>query len=617
MKQMTAILLIIVSIPLVLGVALPRGRVHAPDTASALDAAVPNSVVRAAPPSRLDYLRPGPASTPAPPPGSVTRLTNDPAQDSEAVWSSDGERIAFISNRDGDFDIYVMDADGGNLGRLTNDTFNNGGPTWGPDDWYMAFHSDHEGDGTDEIYTMNSDGSNQAMMPGSAGDNGYPAWSPDGWHIAFHSNRDGNWEIYVATYDGSEITRLTNDPAHDFSPTWSPDGKKLVFTSNRGGSYDLYVVDSDGQNLTRLTTDDTTDEVQPAWSASGWKIAFGLKQGDTRQIYAMNADGTGQVKLTDGPYDTMPDWSPDDSRLAFTHREDTNGDGVVNVQDAGDIYVFEAPLAWLAPFEGRPLEEMKAEALDLARRSWQKISLYLPPMFMSAGSGSRGDYLKATELLTQVLQQNPHDAEALAYRGWSLSTAGHVHKGFADCDRANELDPSQAWSLRCRSQAYWQLSLDYTDYAGLALADAGQAIELAPSDAVLYRWRSYLYMLSSSTGIDMDRSTAFTLAEADLSQALTLEPQNGEGYFLRAVFYAYHPDNDRSQAWLDTTVNACRETLNTGWYPSDSPNHWALQTCLESNGNYLAEGLGGGGEESTPEPLPMRPPRPTFTPTPE
>ncbi len=614
MKQRTVTLLIIVSIPLVLGVALPRAGVHAPDTAFALDVAAPHSVVRAAPPGRVDHLRPGPYSTPPPPPGSVTRLTSDPAQDSEAAWSSDGKRIAFTSNRDGDFDIYVMDAEGGNLGQLTNDTFNNGAPTWSPGDWYMAFHSDRQGDGTDKLYTMNSDGSNQAMLPGSAGDNGYPTWSPDWSHLAFHSNRDGNWEIYVARYDGSEIARLTNDPAHDFNPTWSPDGKKLAFTSNRGGSYDLYIIDVETQDLVRLTADDTTDEVQPTWSASGWKIAFSLKQDGTRQIHVMNADGTGQVRLTDGPYDTVPAWSPDDSRLAFTRRQDTNGDGVVDANDTGDIYVFEAPLAWLAQFEGRPPAEMKAEALDLARRSWRKISLYLPPMFMIAGLQSRGDYLKATELLTQVLQQNPNDAEALAYRGWALITAGRVHEGFADCDRANELDPSQAWSLRCRSQAYWQFSPDYPNYFGLALTDAGQALELAPSQAALYRWRSYLYLLSRLPDVKDQRAT-FALAEADLVQAFALEPQNGEGYFLRAVFYANHPDNDRSQGWLDATVDACQETLNTGWYPSDSPNYWALQTCLESNGHYLAEGLGGGGEEATPEPLPMRPPRPTFTPT--
>ncbi len=598
MKQMSVILLMIVSIPLVLGVALP----HAPDPASALEVAVPASVGRAA------HLRPAPASTP--PPGSVFRLTSDPAQDSEAAWSSDGKRVAFTSNRDGDFDIYVVDADGGNLGRLTDDTFNNGGPTWGLDDWYVAFHSDRAGDGTDKVYIMDLYDNSQAMLPGSAGDNGYPAWSPDGWHVAFHSNRDGNWEIYMATYDGSETTRLTHDPAHDFSPKWSPDGKKLVFTSNRGASFDLYVLDVESQNLTRLTTDDTTDEVQPAWSASGWKIAFVLKQGQTRQIYAMNAEGAGQVRLSDGPYDTIPAWSPDDSRLAFTRRQDSNGDGVVDANDAGDIYVLEAPLAWLAPFEGRRPEEMKAEALDLAQRSWRKISLYLPPMFMVAGLQAGGDYLKAAELLTQVLQHNPNDAEALTYRGWSLATAGHIHQGFADCDRANELDPSRAWSLRCRSQAYWQLSPDYPDYVGLALADASQALELAPGEAALYRWRSYLYMLSSATGID----PAFTLAEADLSQALTLEPQNGEGYFLRAVFYMHHPGNDRSPTWLEATVDACQDTLNIGWYPSDSPNYWALQNCLESNGHYFAEGMGGGGEEATPEPLPMRPPRPTFTP---
>ncbi|MEE8369222.1 MAG: hypothetical protein V3S00_00470, partial [Dehalococcoidia bacterium] len=99
----------------------------------------------------------------------------------------------------------------------------------------IAFVSDR--DGNLEIYAMNADGSGQTNLTGGSD----PAWSPDGSRIAFTSDRDGNGEIYSMEADGSGLTRLTNNPAFDGASAWSPDGSRIAFTSRRDGNLEVYV----------------------------------------------------------------------------------------------------------------------------------------------------------------------------------------------------------------------------------------------------------------------------------------------------------------------------------------------------------------------------------------
>ena len=126
-------------------------------------------------------------------------------------------------------------------------------PTPEPDDHTagkITFMSSR--DGNAEVYVMNADGSGQTRLTKNNQTWDYcPAWSPDGSKIAFESDRDGNWEIYVMNADGSEQTRLTNNPEEDYSPAWSPDGSKIAFMSKRDGNYEIYVMNADGSEQTR------------------------------------------------------------------------------------------------------------------------------------------------------------------------------------------------------------------------------------------------------------------------------------------------------------------------------------------------------------------------------
>ena len=120
-------------------------------------------------------------------------------------------RIAFMSDRDGNFEIYVMNADGSRQTRLTHDEADDSLPVWSPDG-RIAFTSDR--DGNFEMYVMNADGSSPTRLTANSADDALAAWSPDG-RIAFMSDRDGNFEIYVMNADGSGQTRLTHDEADD------------------------------------------------------------------------------------------------------------------------------------------------------------------------------------------------------------------------------------------------------------------------------------------------------------------------------------------------------------------------------------------------------------------
>jgi len=132
-----------------------------------------------------------------------------------------GGTLAFVSERDGNPEIYVMNADGSNPIRLTNSPAEDLFPYWSPDGTRIAFFSHR--DGNSEVYVMNADGSNQVNLSNNRADDEPPAsWSADGTKILFNSNRDGNYEIYVMNLDGSGVTRLTDNPADDFSADWQP-----------------------------------------------------------------------------------------------------------------------------------------------------------------------------------------------------------------------------------------------------------------------------------------------------------------------------------------------------------------------------------------------------------
>ena len=264
-------------------------------------------------------------------------------------------RIAFASDRDGNWEIYVMDVNGGNPRNLTNDPSDDRDPSWSPDGKRIVFFSNRDGhviDGrpTSEIYVMDADGGNPQNLTNDRNDDRFPSWSPDGKRIAFVSDRDGPpryFDIYVMDADGGNLQRLTSDPRDNRNPSWSPDGERIVFGARREGhfetkfavTYEIYVMDADGGNQQRLT-ENRKNDWGPSWSPNGKRITFASdRKGDlvNIEIYVMDADGSNPQRLTENRvYDWQPSWSPDGERIAFVSERDGNSEIYVMDADGGN-----------------------------------------------------------------------------------------------------------------------------------------------------------------------------------------------------------------------------------------------------------------------------------------
>jgi Tol biopolymer transport system component len=171
--------------------------------------------------------------------------------------------------RDGDLDIYTMDADGRNVRRLTNELGYDGGPFWSYDGKQIVYRAHHpktdqqKADYTEllnrnlirpttlEIFVMNADGSNKRQVTSNGEANFGPYFFPDGKRIIFASNmenpRGRNFDLYKINTDGTGLERITFNDAFDGFPMFSPDGKKLVFASNRAaktqGETNVFIAD--------------------------------------------------------------------------------------------------------------------------------------------------------------------------------------------------------------------------------------------------------------------------------------------------------------------------------------------------------------------------------------
>jgi TolB protein len=219
----------------------------------------------------------------------VSKGSGSGVQDMSPASSPDGKYLAFTTNRDSNWEIYIGAADGSMQERVT--------------------------------YT------NTAF-------NVSPMWSPDGKSVIYESSREGTRNIFLADMATGQETRLTDSAANDVNAFWSPDSQKILFQTNRDGPWQIYELTLSNKALKRLS-DGSSDDVNPEYSPDGKQIVFRSFQTNGAQntvLYTMNADGSNRRAISDpNGYALNPAWSPDNTLIAYQS----------NLMGAGDIYVYQ------------------------------------------------------------------------------------------------------------------------------------------------------------------------------------------------------------------------------------------------------------------------------------
>jgi len=225
-------------------------------------------------------------------------------------------KIVFISDRDGNDELYMMDYDGQNQTRLTFNRIIDYMPAWSADGKKIAYTSYRGFEAGLYIYNPYEGARKEVMTKGT---NFAPAFSFDGKKMAFCSTREeGNSEIYVATSNGTSVKRVTFNNAIDTSPSWSPNSREIAFTSDRGGTPQIYIMDAEGSNVRRASFGGSYHDA-PAWSPAGDQIAYVSRVNQIFDIYVLNLRTNKIIKLTESnARNESPSWSPDGRHLIFS-----------------------------------------------------------------------------------------------------------------------------------------------------------------------------------------------------------------------------------------------------------------------------------------------------------
>lgn len=258
--------------------------------------------------------------------------------------------LVFHSNMDGDNEIYLLENN--SLTQLTRNTWNDEYPAWSPDGKHIAFTSDREGHY--DIFMMNADGSGISRLTTAKSDEKEPSWFPDGKNVAYSSEikkfvrkQLTLWRVDIQTKKTERIIRGYNK-GHAI-PDVSPGGDLLTFTGKRTIGWDSAMYDIQKREVKFL--DEGGKSCRARFSTDGKKLAYVSSKADGKgDIWIMNPDGTGKTRLTirDETYDYFPSWSPEDRFVVFnsSHQHDHNGDWglyIIDVQTRQVRLLFDSP----------------------------------------------------------------------------------------------------------------------------------------------------------------------------------------------------------------------------------------------------------------------------------
>lgn len=290
--------------------------------------------------------------------GRETRLTQTSADDYPAAVSPDGKALLVIAAEQGPAGarerlmLYPLGR-GGEPRPVGPTSARARNPAWSPDGRWLVFEADTHS--FRDLFRLDLAGGEPQRLTQNREGNFEPAVSPDGEWVAFVSSRDGDAEIYRMRADGSGVQRLTAFHTNDWNPRWSPGGEQIAFVSDREGEDRVFLVNADGTGVRQLSQAGPASgilEGNPAWSPDGRQIAYTVepRTGRARVRITRVADGhTAEVAAGPRGGESDPAWSPDGRWLAFV--SDRDGDAEIYIarpDGSGARRITHAPGAdWL------------------------------------------------------------------------------------------------------------------------------------------------------------------------------------------------------------------------------------------------------------------------------
>lgn len=250
------------------------------------------------------------------------KFIDSPALDFAPRWSPDGTSLLFSSDREGHFELYVVNiADLENRDwsqpiRITNNDFLEDFASWSPDGNRILFCATI--DDQNGIFEIDLSGDDLTLIYSTDYDVFQPQWSPTGDDLLYVANINGRNQIFKFNPANGTSVQLTIDGG--YVPRWSPDGNKIVYANEKYGHEDLFVMDADGHNVRRITTQGNHDFL-PAWSPDGEWIVYQYSSAAGDDIHKMSLQGLGDVELSSSTSsdDTFPDWRPQSTSGTFTN----------------------------------------------------------------------------------------------------------------------------------------------------------------------------------------------------------------------------------------------------------------------------------------------------------